>query len=91
MVLARAGGTVLFDTRDQFSSLDTGATSANGERLQAILANIRDAKNRAECALVSLHTHEGSDENWYTPRVASFIEEFAHQAVEAGFVFMKTA
>lgn len=36
----RAGGTVLFDTRDQFSSLDIGATSANGERLQAILANI---------------------------------------------------
>ncbi|EGL66091.1 transmembrane protein [Agrobacterium sp. ATCC 31749] len=36
----RAGGTVLFDTRDQFSSLDTGSTSANGERLQAILANI---------------------------------------------------
>ena len=36
----RAGGTVLFDTRDQFSSLDTGATSPNGERLQAILANI---------------------------------------------------
>ncbi|MFK3777036.1 DUF4159 domain-containing protein [Agrobacterium sp. NPDC089420] len=36
----RAGGTVLFDTRDQFSSLDNGATSANGERLQAILANI---------------------------------------------------
>ena len=37
----RAGGTVLFDTRDQFSSLgdDTGP-SANGERLQAILANI---------------------------------------------------
>lgn len=36
----RAGGTVLFDTRDQFTSLDAGATSANGERLQAILANI---------------------------------------------------
>ncbi|MDZ7927746.1 MAG: DUF4159 domain-containing protein [Agrobacterium sp.] len=36
----RAGGTVLFDTRDQFSSLDTGATGPNGERLQAILANI---------------------------------------------------
>ena len=37
----RNGGTVLFDTRDQFSSLDgSGATSANGERLQAILANI---------------------------------------------------
>lgn len=37
----RAGGTVLFDTRDQFSALggDSGP-SANGERLQAILANI---------------------------------------------------
>nr|CAD6410180.1 RNA-binding protein [Rhizobium sp. Q54] len=37
----RNGGTVLFDTRDQISSLDgSGTTSANGERLQAILANI---------------------------------------------------
>ncbi|MCJ8519381.1 hypothetical protein ABID21_002402 [Pseudorhizobium tarimense] len=37
----RNGGTVLFDTRDQFSSLDnSGATTPNGERLQAILANI---------------------------------------------------
>lgn len=36
----RAGGTVLFDTRDQFSSLDTGTTSANGQRLQEILANV---------------------------------------------------
>ncbi|MDP9839968.1 hypothetical protein J2T09_004748 [Neorhizobium huautlense] len=37
----RSGGTVLFDTRDQFSSLDnSGGTSPNGERLQQILANI---------------------------------------------------
>ena len=37
----RNGGTVLFDTRDQFSGLDSyGATTPNGERLQAILANI---------------------------------------------------
>jgi hypothetical protein len=37
----RSGGTVLFDTRDQFSSLDTiGGTSANGQRLQEILANV---------------------------------------------------
>ncbi|TDK39035.1 DUF4159 domain-containing protein [Rhizobium deserti] len=35
----RGGGTVLFDTRDQFSSLD-GGSSANAQRLQAILANI---------------------------------------------------
>ncbi len=37
----RAGGTVLFDTRDQFSSLgSSGGNSPNGERLQAILANL---------------------------------------------------
>ncbi len=37
----RAGGTVLFDTRDQFSSLgNNGGTSPNSERLQAILADL---------------------------------------------------
>ena len=37
----RAGGTVLFDTRDQFSSISaTGSVSPNTERLRAILANI---------------------------------------------------
>lgn len=37
----RAGGTVLFDTRDQFSSLGgSDQVSPNSERLQAILANI---------------------------------------------------
>ncbi|AXV15899.1 RNA-binding protein [Neorhizobium sp. SOG26] len=36
----RNGGTVLFDTRDQYSALDGGGASANGQRLQAILANI---------------------------------------------------
>ncbi|MGV8938918.1 MAG: DUF4159 domain-containing protein [Allorhizobium sp.] len=37
----RDGGTVLFDTRDQFTPFGTaGSTSANGERLQQILANL---------------------------------------------------
>ncbi|KAA3513308.1 DUF4159 domain-containing protein [Agrobacterium rosae] len=37
----RAGGTVLFDTRDQFSSVENlGGNSANGQRLQEILANV---------------------------------------------------
>ena len=37
----RAGGTVLFDTRDQISSLgDDSGPTPNGERLQQILANI---------------------------------------------------
>ncbi|WP_137130347.1 DUF4159 domain-containing protein [Rhizobium sp. FY34] len=37
----RSGGTVLFDTRDQISTLDgVGALSANSQRLQEILANV---------------------------------------------------
>lgn len=36
----RNGGTVLFDTRDQFSSLDAGDTSPNTQRLRDILANL---------------------------------------------------
>jgi Domain of unknown function (DUF4159)/Aerotolerance regulator N-terminal len=37
----RAGGTVLFDTRDALSSIgDNSAPGPNGERLQAILANL---------------------------------------------------
>lgn len=36
----RNGGTVLFDTRDQFSSLDSGDTSPNTQRLRDILANL---------------------------------------------------
>nr|WP_245224248.1 DUF4159 domain-containing protein [Rhizobium halophytocola] len=37
----RAGGTVLFDTRDQLSSLgNDGGPTPNGQRLQAILASI---------------------------------------------------
>jgi hypothetical protein len=36
----RNGGTVLFDTRDQYSALGGGGSSPNGQRLQEILANI---------------------------------------------------
>ncbi|AJY45972.1 DUF4159 domain-containing protein [Martelella endophytica] len=36
----RNGGTVLFDTRDQYSPLGQGAVSANTERLRAILDTI---------------------------------------------------
>ena len=51
---------------------------------KAILANITDAANRADCVLMSLHTHEGADENWYHPRAASFVEDFARGAIDAG-------
>ena len=36
----RSGGTVLFDTRDQFSNLDSNSSSPATQRLQSILANL---------------------------------------------------
>jgi len=51
---------------------------------RAILDNIRDAANRSDCVLFSLHTHEGTDDNWYSPRAASFVEDFARRAIDAG-------
>lgn len=57
---------------------------SNEKDRKAILSNVRDAANRAECVLVSVHTHEGTDENWYSERAASFVEEFCRLAVEAG-------
>ena len=51
---------------------------------RAILDNVRDAANRSDCVLMSLHTHEGVDENWYAPRPASFVEDFARRAIDAG-------
>ncbi len=50
----------------------------------AILRNIRDAANRSEVVLVSLHAHEGTNENWYSPRPAPFLEEFSRAAIDAG-------
>lgn len=57
---------------------------SNERDAEAILAGIRDAAARAEYVLFSLHTHEGTDENWYAERPASFVEDFARRAVEAG-------
>ena len=51
---------------------------------KAILENIRDAANRSDTVIMSLHTHEGVAENWYSPRPASFVEDFARQAIDAG-------
>ena len=57
---------------------------SNDRDAEAILTHIRDAAARAEHVLFSLHTHEGSDENWYSERPASFVEDFAHRAIDAG-------
>lgn len=82
--------------RFNFGSVFEGSLSiARGERAEvryhmdkrdagAILANVRDAANRSDCVIFSLHTHEGTDENWYSPRAASVVEDFARQAIQAG-------
>jgi poly-gamma-glutamate synthesis protein (capsule biosynthesis protein) len=57
---------------------------ANESDAEAILENVRDAANRADLVLLSLHCHEGADENWYAPRPAAFIEDFARRAIDAG-------
>lgn len=51
---------------------------------EAVLNSIRDAANRADYVVFSIHTHEGEANNWYSSEVPSFIEKFSHQAIEAG-------
>lgn len=49
-----------------------------------ILHDLRDAKRRSDYVIASLHSHEGVNENWYSYEVPSFIEDYAHRAVDAG-------
>lgn len=56
----------------------------NSGDFEAIIRNVRDAASRSEVVLVSLHTHEGTEENWYSPRPVPFVEEFARAAIDAG-------
>lgn len=59
-------------------------TTAKESDRQAILASIEDAKKRSDFVFVSLHTHEGENENWYSEYPAAFIEQFSQAAIDAG-------
>lgn len=59
-------------------------TYVNEDDEKAILKSIRDAAKRSDFVIASLHTHEGINENWYSPIPPSFVEEFAHKAIDAG-------
>lgn len=59
-------------------------TAANTQDQAELLRFIRDARNRSDYVFVSLHTHEGENENWYSDYPPEFIEQFAHLAVDAG-------
>ncbi|OAA83947.1 CapA family protein [Clostridium ljungdahlii] len=59
-------------------------TFVNEKDRDAILKNISDSSKRSDITIVSIHTHEGTAENWYSPEPAAFIEEFARKAIDAG-------
>ena len=51
---------------------------------EEILKSIRDASRRSDLTLFSLHTHEGTAENWYAEQPPEFIEKIAREAIDAG-------
>lgn len=59
-------------------------TFVNEADEEALLKSIRDAARRSDVVIASLHSHEGVNENWYAPTPPSFVEEFAHKAIDAG-------
>lgn len=59
-------------------------TAAHELDQQEIYRSIQDAAERSDYVFVSLHTHEGENENWYSDYPAEFIETFARGAVDAG-------
>ncbi|HCN74303.1 CapA family protein [Pseudolactococcus plantarum] len=59
-------------------------TKANEQDQADILADIADAKNRADYVFVNFHAHEGLNEDWYADEPAAFIEKFAKSAIDHG-------
>ena len=59
-------------------------TFANEEDKTEILANIADAKKRADFVFVNFHSHEGLNEDWYADEPAAFIEAFSRAAIDHG-------
>ena len=59
-------------------------TFVNEGDQEALLRSIHDAAQRSDVVLATLHTHEGMTENWYDDMPPTFVEEFAHKAIDAG-------
>lgn len=76
----------LFESALQIERGETAQvrTWFNEQDCQANERSIRDAANRSDFTLVSLHTHEGDKDSWYSPDAPEFIERFAHRAIDAG-------
>ncbi|MBM7636735.1 CapA family protein [Streptococcus saliviloxodontae] len=59
-------------------------TIANPSDKSENLKQIQDAKKRADYVIVSIHTHEGKNEDWYHDYPADFVEEFSREAIDSG-------
>lgn len=59
-------------------------TYINRDDERAILKSVGDASKRSDIVLMSVHTHEGINENWYSYEPPVFVEKFAHKAIDAG-------
>lgn len=59
-------------------------TYMNEKDCDEIMNNVKDASLRSDVTIVSLHTHEGKNENWYSPEPASFVEDFCRRAIDEG-------
>lgn len=59
-------------------------TFYNEKDANQLYKSITDASYRSDFNFVSLHTHEGINNNWYDPTPAEFIQEFARKSIDAG-------
>ncbi|ODV83389.1 hypothetical protein CANARDRAFT_9626 [[Candida] arabinofermentans NRRL YB-2248] len=59
-------------------------THYNQKDANALFKSIKDCSNRSDFNFVSLHTHEGINNNWYNPLPAEFIQEFARKSIDTG-------
>lgn len=56
----------------------------NEDDQAALLKSIKDARRRSDVVIASLHSHEGVNENWYAAVPPTFVEDYAHAAIDAG-------
>ncbi|QPG73302.1 hypothetical protein FOA43_000612 [Brettanomyces nanus] len=59
-------------------------TYFNEKDAEALLTSIKDSSYRSDFNFVSLHTHEGLNNNWYDPVPAEFVQDFARKAIDNG-------
>jgi hypothetical protein len=71
-------------TIERVATARTSAISSNERDCAAMIASVRDAANRSDLRALQPAYARGVAENWYAPRPASFIEDIARRAIDAG-------